>query len=188
MGRVARISYLRGAAQIRRAGRDEWERAVNNLPLVEGDEIATDADTRLEIQFDRNKYLRLDENSYLKIVTLRDEGIAAALSQGTLGLRLLELTAADGYFEIDAPATTVAFKSAGGYRIDAGDERSDSIRVSVTEGGTVRIYSQDSGFVLRDGRSAKISIAGDNAGEFAMSNAELFGRFRFVDCRPAKGC
>ena len=39
--RVARISYISGDVQIRRADSREWEKAVQNLPIVEGDEIAT---------------------------------------------------------------------------------------------------------------------------------------------------
>jgi hypothetical protein len=40
--RVARIGFLRGEAQIRRADVQNWERATQNLPIVEGDEITTD--------------------------------------------------------------------------------------------------------------------------------------------------
>src|SRR5437879_2048028 len=66
--RVARISFLKGEAKIRRSDGGDWERAALNLPVVEGDEITTDADARLEIQFDNAQHLRLAENSYLKIV------------------------------------------------------------------------------------------------------------------------
>ncbi|MCA1623440.1 MAG: hypothetical protein LC778_06485 [Acidobacteria bacterium] len=73
--RVARISFLRGDVQIKRADSSDWERATQNLPIVEGDEIVTDKNSRLEIQFNSQNYLRLSENAYLKITTLRDEGI-----------------------------------------------------------------------------------------------------------------
>ncbi len=79
---MARISILRGEAQIRHAGGGDWERAAQNLPIVEGDEIATDAGARLEIQFNSYNYLRLSENAYLKVTTLRDEGIALSASAG----------------------------------------------------------------------------------------------------------
>src|SRR4051794_16185968 len=42
--RVARISFLKGDAQIKRADGGDWEKATLNLPLVEGDEITTSAD------------------------------------------------------------------------------------------------------------------------------------------------
>src|SRR5688572_5960135 len=54
--RVARISFIRGDVQIRRAGVDEWETATLNLPIVEGDEIITE-DGRVEIQFDNYTHL-----------------------------------------------------------------------------------------------------------------------------------
>ena len=57
--RVARISFIRGDVQIRRAGAPDWERAVLNLPLVEGDEITTDERSRFEIQFNSYTHLRV---------------------------------------------------------------------------------------------------------------------------------
>lgn len=80
--RVARVSFLRGNAKIRRSGSTDWENVTLNLPLVEGDEIATDRNARIEIQFNNYTHVRLDENSYLKLTTLRDEGIAVSLSLG----------------------------------------------------------------------------------------------------------
>jgi hypothetical protein len=59
--RVARISFISGDVQIRRADSQDWERAANNLPIVEGDEIATD-NALLEIQFNSETYLRLSGN------------------------------------------------------------------------------------------------------------------------------
>lgn len=173
--RVARISFARGEAQIRRAGERDWERAAQNLPLVEGDEITTDANARLEIQFDSRTYLRLAENSYLKITTLKDEGVALSLPQGSLSARVLEFDKARAFFEIDAPKTTVAVERAGMYRVDAGDARKSSeVRVGVTDGGEARLYSETSGFTLRDGRSARIYLDGNNAGEWETSDAARY--------------
>ncbi len=172
--RVARISFTRGDAQIRRADSQDWERAGQNLPIVEGDEIATDASARLEIQFNSKNYLRLEGNSYLKIVGLKDEGIAVSLPQGSLSLRVLEFDKNSAYFEIDAPKTTVSVQKEGTYRVDAGDERNTEIRVSVTDNGEARIYSETSGFTLRGGRSAKIFLDGNYAGEWETADASRY--------------
>jgi len=174
--RVARIDFLRGDAQIKRAGSSDWERVAPNLPIVEGDEITTGENARLEIQFDSRNYLRLAANSYLKITTLKDDGIAVSLTQGSLSARILEFdTAAGRYFEIDAPRTTVAVRQAGMYRVDAGDERSKTeVRVAVTDGGEARIYADDSGFTLRSGRSARIFLEGGNAGEWETADASRY--------------
>lgn len=172
--RVARISFLRGEAQIRRADSNNWERATQNLPLVEGDEIATGGDARLEIQFNSQKYLRLAENSYLKIVTLKDEGIAVSLPQGTLSLRLLEFDKSRAFFEIDAPQTTVSVQKTGMYRVDAGSDRDKQVRVAVTDLGEARVYSENSGFTLRNGRSARIYLDGNFAGEWETGDAARY--------------
>ena len=75
-GRVARISFLTGDARVRRNGATDWEVAAQNLPLVEGDEIATSLGARLEIQFDVRTFVRLEGNSVLRITTFQDQGIA----------------------------------------------------------------------------------------------------------------
>ncbi|HEX8737038.1 MAG TPA: DUF6600 domain-containing protein [Pyrinomonadaceae bacterium] len=172
--RVARISFLRGDAQIRRAGSDDWERASLNLPVVEGDQIATEANSRLEIQFDRDSFLRLAENSYLKIITLRDEGVALSLPQGTLSLRVFNFDKNRTYFEIDAPQTTVSVQKTGMYRLDAGDKDSTEVRVTATDGAEARVYSENSGFTLRNGRSALIYLDGSNAGEWDIADAARY--------------
>ena len=169
--RVARISFLRGEAQIRHLNAQDWERVTQNLPIVEGDEIATDADSRLEIQFNKDNYLRLSENAYLKVTTLRDEGIALSLPNGTLSLRVLNFDKDRTFFEIDAPQSTVAVQKAGIYRIDAGDRDQTEVRVTVTDDGLARIYSDNSGFTLRSGRSSELQLAGNYAGEWNTTDA-----------------
>lgn len=172
--RVARISFLSGEAKIKRNGVDEWERAVLNLPLVEGDEIATDLGTRLEIQFDKSSHARLDENAYLRIVSLKDEAIALSLSLGTMAVRVTAFDKDRSSFEIDAPKTTIALQRSGAYRIDAGRDGDSEISVAAREGGEARVYSDNVGFTLKNGRSARIYIDGANVGEWSSGDASRF--------------
>lgn len=172
--RVARISFIRGEAQIRRSGGEEWERASLNLPLVEGDEIATDPGGRVEIQFNSYTHIRLSENSYFKLGVLRDEGVAVSLPEGTLSLRIWEFDKNRTYFEIDAPKTTIAVQQAGEYRVDAGKPGDQEIRVTVTEQGEARVYTEASGFTVKNDRSARIIIDGAYAGEWESASASGF--------------
>src|SRR5205085_3082599 len=57
--RVVRLSMIAGEASLKRNGNQDWERARINYPLVEGDTIATDKDSRLEIQVDARNFVRL---------------------------------------------------------------------------------------------------------------------------------
>lgn len=172
--RVARISFIRGDVQIRRPGMEDWERANVNLPIVEGDEIATDANARFEIQFNSSTYMRVAENAYVKIIGLKDEGIAVSLPQGSVSVRIHDIEGDKTFFEIDAPKTTVAVQRAGLYRVDAGQKEASEVRVSVSEDGEARVYSESSGFTLKNGRSARIFIDGDNAGESEIADASAF--------------
>lgn len=172
--RVARISVVRGDAQIRHADSQDWERVVPNLPIVEGDEIATDAGARLEIQLNTKNYIRLAENSYLKFTQLREVGIALSLPQGTLSLRVMEFDKDNAYIEIDAPDTTLAVQKPGLYRVDAGKKDDSEIRLTVADGGEARVYSNNSGFTLRNGRSALIYIAGPSEGEWETNDASRY--------------
>lgn len=172
--RVARVSFLRGNAKIRRSGATDWENITLNLPLVEGDEIATDKNTRIEIQFNNYTHVRLDENSYLKLTTLRDEGIAVSLSLGTMNARLTRFDKDNSFFEIDAPRTTIALQRSGSYRVDAGQDGSSEVRVGALNGGEARVYSDNSGFTLKNGRSTRIFIDGANVGEWETADAIRF--------------
>jgi hypothetical protein len=173
--RVVRISFIRGDVQIRRAAdengvKQDWERAALNLPVVEGDELSTGANTVVEIQLDSYNHIRLWENAYLKFTTLRDEGIAVSLPQGTMSFRALAFDKDKSYFEVDVPGTTVSVERAGMYRVDAGDTRNSEIRVAATEDGEAKVYTQTSGFTLRSGRTARIFIEGNYAGDYETSS------------------
>lgn len=167
--RVARISYIQGDVQIKRLGENDWENASLNVPLVEGDEIATSGNAKVEIQFDSQNFLRLAENSFLKITTLRDEGIAISLNEGTLSLRVFSYEKEKGFFEIDAPQTTISVQNAGLFRIDA--RNNDQVKITAAENGQVRIYSESSGFLLRSGRSATVFLTDDRLGEWETAVA-----------------
>lgn len=178
--RVARVSFVSGDARIRRSGSDEWENVTLNLPVVEGDEIATEAGARIELQLAKDQHLRLEENSSLKLVTYTDEGIALSLSLGTMHLKVRTFDKDKTFFEIDAPKTTMALQSAGSYRIDAGNVGDKEIRIaSIT--GEIRVYTENAGFTLKSGRRARLFVDGPTQGEWetgdAMASMDEFDRW-----------
>lgn len=162
--RVARISAVSGNVQIKRSEMTDWEKADPNLPVIEGDEIVTDADGRVEIQFNSTTHLRLDGNSTLQIKQLTDGGIAVSVSRGLGSVRLRKFDEDKEFFEIDAPGTTVAIQKEGTYKFDAGQNGS-LVRIGIRDGGEARVYSANAGLTLRSGRVARLFITGDFAGE-----------------------
>src|SRR5258705_10478240 len=151
--RVVRVSLVTGEVSLKRNGNTEWEPVRLNFPLVEGDTVSTDQDSRLELQIDARNFVRLGGRTVLRIVTLRDEGVALSVVEGTATVRLAKFDREDGYFEIDGPKTTFAAEKKWLYRIDV--PREGRVGFTVRDGGSARIYSDTSGFALREGRSAE---------------------------------
>ncbi|HKZ79502.1 MAG TPA: DUF6600 domain-containing protein [Pyrinomonadaceae bacterium] len=167
--RVARISLVSGEATLKRDGSADWEQVRVNVPLVEGDVLKTEREARIEIQVDARNFIRIGPASVLRLVTLRDEGIALSLVEGTLSIRLVKFDREQEYFEVDAPKTTLAAERKGIYRIDVGS--GGRVRLTARDGGRARIYSETSGFVLRDGRAAELVAEGTNAGDWELMAA-----------------
>lgn len=170
--RVVRARLIEGQVDLRRAGNKDWERAGLNLPLVEGDTLATASDARLEIQIDARNFVRVGANSLLRIVTLRNEGIVLSLVEGTATVRLARFDRSREYFEIDMPKTTMTVEQPGLYRLDVAHD--GGLRLTVRDGGHARIYANDDGFTLRDGRTAELTYAGREEGDWQFSAASSF--------------
>jgi hypothetical protein len=165
---------LIGDVRIKRSGVEEWEKATLNLPVVEGDELATEADARVELQFDIRSHVWIGPNSSIKVTTLIREGIALSLSLGRLNVQLTRFDPDAAYFEIDTPGTTVALQRSGIYRLDAGVTGEREFRIAVNDGGEARVYTENSGFTVKNNRSATITVGGPNAGEADHGVASAF--------------
>ena len=98
---IVRISYLEGDVRIARASENEktkspaWESAVMNLPLSEGDSIATGKDGRAEIEFEDASTIYLDADSVLNCADLHTTAgvphTELALVSGTMTTHLNSL-------------------------------------------------------------------------------------------------
>lgn len=184
--RVMRTSLLKGEVNLRRGGDNKsWERATLNLPLIEGDWLATGADARIEIQIDARNYVRVGADSILRIITLRNDGIVLSLVEGTCTLRLASFDRSKEYFELDAPKTTMTVENPGTYRLDVAREGGGGLHMTVRDGGRARIYSDTSGFTLRNDRSAELVYDGADEGDWQFtSSAPSFDSWdRWVDER-----
>jgi ferric-dicitrate binding protein FerR (iron transport regulator) len=123
--RVARITFLEGDVSFLRSGESEWAAAVENLPVLEGEQVYTGAGGRVEIQLGRGTYLRLSERTSLTIVALNDSTAQLELAEGIINVRVDHLSAAFDRFEIDTPSAALVLEKDGVYRISVG-EKGDS--------------------------------------------------------------
>ena len=72
--RIVRLSAVEGQANIERNVGDGWEKAMPNLPVVEGAMLRTGSDGRMEVEFEQGTMIRLVPNSELKLLKLSRRG------------------------------------------------------------------------------------------------------------------
>ena len=71
---VARISFVSGPVAYNRGDDpDEWDDAVENIPLTIGDRIYSPPDGRVELQLSSGNFLRLAARTYFSNLNLSDD-------------------------------------------------------------------------------------------------------------------
>src|SRR5918998_1688028 len=134
---------------------------------------AVRADDTEEEEYDETaRVVRVGGDSVLRVVSLREAGVAFSLSEGVATVRLARFDRDQEYFELDAPGTTLAAEERGVYRVDV--SRDGRVRLAVRDGGRARIYSETSGFTLRDGRAAELVRGGASAGDWELTSVAPF--------------
>lgn len=127
---VARLSYLEGKAFIQRASDVGYEEAVVNDPITEGDRLGT-MDGRLEIQFGRRNFLRLDSDTKIDVLNLPSKNndlTRFRLWSGHLYLTINSLDR-EKSIEIHTPDSSFYVLDKGVYRIDVDENRGTEILV-----------------------------------------------------------
>lgn len=127
---VARLSYLEGKAFIQRASDVGYEEAVLNDPITEGDRLGT-MDGRLEIQFGRRNFLRLDSDTKIDVLNLPSKNSDLTrfrLWSGHIYLTVNNLDR-EKSIEIHTPDSSFYVLDKGVYRIDVDENRGTEILV-----------------------------------------------------------
>jgi hypothetical protein len=138
-GRVARLNYLEGSVSFRPAGEDDWVTAVVNRPMVTGDDLWADEDSRAEVHVG-SAALRLGAKTGITLLALDDHTTQIRLAQGSLIVRVRHVDDDDTY-EVDTPNLAFTLLQPGEYRVDVSEDGKQTIttvwhgRGRVTGGG-----------------------------------------------------
>jgi hypothetical protein len=138
-GRVARLDFSRGSISFRPAGEDDWVSAVPNRPMVTGDDLWADEDSRAEVHIGSSA-IRLGAKTGITFLALDDNTTQIRLAQGSLIVRVRHVDDDDNY-EIDTPNIAFNLLQPGEYRIDVSADGSQTVttvwhgRGRVTGGG-----------------------------------------------------
>ncbi|MBZ5646539.1 MAG: FecR family protein [Acidobacteriia bacterium] len=154
LARIVRLSYVDGDVQIDRGTGRGFERAVLNLPVVQGAQLATRDSASAEVEFEDGSTLRLIPNTSVAFheLGLRSSGERVSGIDLIDGTVYLEATRKKDDFTITTGSQTIALTHPARFRISrSGSE----VRLAVfkgdvdarTESGSVRV-KKDETFAL----------------------------------------
>jgi hypothetical protein len=168
VSRVARLSFASGEVSFLRAGVSEWATAVENLPLLAGDQIYTATGARAEVQLARGSYIRLAENSALTIADLSDSQSQFEITAGTAIIRVERFSSVFQRFEVDTPNSALVLKEDGLYRIEV---RSDDDSEVIVRNGAAEVSTSDASFTVREGQRLLLDTGAQGRVEIATDNS-----------------
>src|SRR5579864_7170636 len=149
-GRVGRLNYSQGSISFRPAGEDDWVTAVPNRPMVTGDDLWADENSRAEVHIG-SAAIRLGDKTGITFLTLDDNTTQIRLAQGSLILRVRHVDDDDTY-EIDTPNIAFNLLQPGEYRVDVSQDGSQTI--TTVWHGRGRVTGGGSSYTVIAGQSA----------------------------------
>src|SRR5271165_603216 len=132
--RVARIAYLQGVVSLQPAGADSWNDAPPNYPMISGDRIYTDQNSRAVIQ-NGSSDIRLWGQTDVTLTNLSDQFEQVGIAQGAVRVRVYGLNPGNT-IEVDTPNAAVIIQQPGDYRINAYNGQASLVAVNA---GSVQI-------------------------------------------------
>ena len=150
--RIIRLNLTEGDVSFRPAGIDEWTEATVNRPLIDGDELWTDAFARAEMHIG-SSVVRLGNSSSFGVISQTDRDAQLSLTAGIMNVRLREV-GEDDVWEIDTPNASVSLLRPGRYRIEVSSDGETTI--VTTRGGEAEVSAGRSAFPLHAREQAEI--------------------------------
>lgn len=150
--RVARVSYLRGNVSFQAAGDDQWVQMSLNRPVITGDRVYADRDSRAELEIG-SAAMRLDEGTTVSLLNIDDNIAQLELTEGTLNLHVRRVFDGQSY-EIDTPTLAFVVDRPGDYRVDIAPD-GGSTMVTVFEGGGDVYGENNASYSVQSGNSYK---------------------------------
>src|SRR6478672_8789074 len=147
--RVGRMSFANGEVSYAPAGSDEWVQAQVNRPIVTGDQLWADNNSRAELSVDNSSWW-LGEQTSVTVSNLDDRIAQFQLQQGTLEFRVRRLP--DGNIvEVDTPNLAFTVSRPGQYRVVV-DPQDGATTVSVRSGGA-DVYGDGASYAVASGQA-----------------------------------
>ncbi len=148
-----RVSYIDGAASVEQAGTVDWDEVTVNLPLLNGDRIYSQPDSRVELDLGRANFLRLGPETDLTVSDVTSRELRLQLHAGAVMLRINDSEP----FRIFTPAGTVVIKRKGLYRINV--DPAGRVDVIVRK-GRAEVETGSGERTVKDGEILRLDTSG----------------------------
>jgi hypothetical protein len=184
---IARLSFVEGKAFVQRASDLGFEEAALNMPISEGDRIAT-SDGRTEVHFGKGNYIRLDNDTKVDILNLpkKDDDIARIrVWSGNVFLVVGSLKKEKG-IELHTADSSFYVLDRGVYRVDVRENKNTEVLVYQ---GLIEVAGEGGSTLLKDSQkleiaegrmdskpSSFIAVADDSFDKFNESRTSVTGR------------
>lgn len=178
------INYVEGEPTVSHPEFSDPRQVVPRHQLVKGDVLQTEEGQRVEMLLNPGTYLRVAENSRVRVVATGFEDMRFSLEKGTAILETLSLRRKVHRLHILTPSGDLRVLKKGLYRFDVGAE--DKVRVTVYKGKLRWIQDQTKIAVLKSGkafnlnRSAKGKLHFSKVGKGPFDEIDLWSAKRAV--------
>ncbi len=129
--RVARLNFIDGSVSFQPGGEDDWVTADLNRPVVTGDNLWADENSRAEVHIGSTA-LRLGAKTGISLLEISDRAAQIRLAQGSLVVKVRHVDDEDAY-EIDTPNVAFVVMQPGEYRLTV-DPDGNRTQVTVWHG------------------------------------------------------
>jgi FecR protein len=169
--RIVRLSDVQGSVQIDKNTGLGFENAFLNLPIMQGAQLRTGGNGRVEIEFEDGSTMRLGPNTALEFSTLSLSDAGQKVSEVTLsgGLAYVNWLGSDG-FTLNFSREKVALNHPAHFRVQTS---SDLAKFAVFKGD-----------VVVEGPSGKQTVGKKQMAEFDVSDQDQFTLAKAIDEAP----
>lgn len=178
------VNYVEGKPTVSNLESSDPRQVAPRQQLAKGEVLQTGADQRVEMLLNPGTYLRVAENSRVRVVATAFEDMRFSLEKGTAILESLSLRRKVHQLQILTPSGDLRVLKKGLYRFEVGT--AGEVRVTVYRGKLRWIQDQTRVAVLKSGkafnlnRSAKGRLHFSKVGEGPFDEIDRWSRKRAV--------
>lgn len=149
---VARLSAVSGDVIWKHSGLGDVMSGEAGVPLVGGDSIRTNANSKAEIRLDRSNFLRLNSESEVQLLQIGERAFQVSVVRGDVSYTMMKHGDAD--VDLTTPGGHVVPKKDGIYRVMVFDASNTSVTVRK---GEAEVLTPTGNVKVKSGKMMRVS-------------------------------